>query len=378
MSEPTTKPATEPASTATAPQPAAAQNESGILPPQHWAQLAEEGHDDSSDFEDAGSSTASLSSSLLNYRTIQGRRYHSDQGNAQYWAANDDAQNEALDIIHHVITLLLDGKLHLAPLKDDIQKVLDVGTGTGTWLPRARRLALSYAQHGSSPGIWAIDFADEHPSVSVLGTDISSIQPGWIPPNLQFQIDDCTQEWTFPENTFDYVHIRWLFGSIVDWTALFKQAYRSLKPGGYIESHEPSVSFLSDDGTVNDKTAMGQFGKFFVEGGKKMGRSTTVLEDGIQRKGIEEAGFVDIHEVNLKTPVGGWPKDPKQREIGKFQQLAVLNDLEGTMLYMSHIIGWSRDELTVYMAQLRRELRSKDIHGYYWQKVVWARKPESA
>ena len=29
------------------------------------------------------------------------------------------------------------------------------------------------------------DFADDHPNVQVIGTDISPIQPGWIPPNLK-------------------------------------------------------------------------------------------------------------------------------------------------------------------------------------------------
>jgi ubiquinone/menaquinone biosynthesis C-methylase UbiE len=115
------------------------------------------------------------------------------------------------------------------------------------------------------------------------------------------QIDDCTQDWTWEENSVDYVHIRWLFGSIKDWTALFKQAYKCLKPGGYLESQEPSVSFSSDDGSVHEKTAMGQFGKFFIEGGKMMGRSTTVLEDEVQVKSMQEAGFEEIKELNLKV-----------------------------------------------------------------------------
>ena len=34
---------------------------------------------------------------------------------------------------HHAHTMILDGELCLVPLKDDIQKVVDVGTGTGSW-----------------------------------------------------------------------------------------------------------------------------------------------------------------------------------------------------------------------------------------------------
>lgn len=46
---------------------------------------------------------------------------------------------------------------------------------------------------------------------------------------------------------------------------------------------------------------MGQWGEIFVEGGRKLGRSFSLLEDEEQRKGIEAAGFVDIEESNLKV-----------------------------------------------------------------------------
>ncbi|MBE3050056.1 hypothetical protein IMZ48_47650 [Candidatus Bathyarchaeota archaeon] len=37
------------------------------------------------DFEDVASSTASISASVLEYRTVRGRTYHSSRGNAEYW-----------------------------------------------------------------------------------------------------------------------------------------------------------------------------------------------------------------------------------------------------------------------------------------------------
>lgn len=47
---------------------------------------------------DAESSTASISSSILNYRTINGRTFHSERGNATYWGSNDERQSDAMDI----------------------------------------------------------------------------------------------------------------------------------------------------------------------------------------------------------------------------------------------------------------------------------------
>lgn len=46
-----------------------------------------------------------------------------------------------------------------------------------------------------------------------------------VPPNVRFQIDDATQEWAFPPNSFDFIHIRCLAGSIRDWPELLRQSY---------------------------------------------------------------------------------------------------------------------------------------------------------
>ncbi|KAF6813868.1 methyltransferase domain-containing protein [Colletotrichum plurivorum] len=338
----------------------------GILPAEHWVQqAARDAEDDAGDDNDSAlgeeraSSTASITSTILEYRKIHGRTFHGEVGNAQYWGSNDEQQNECWDINHHLLTLSAGDRLHLAPLdKSKLTKALDIGTGTG---------------------IWAIDFADENPECEVIGTDISPIQPTWVPPNCKFEIEDCTLDWTFPAGTFDYIHIRFLVGSIKDWPALFKQAYRALKPGGYLESFEVSPKILSDDDTVPETSALGQWGKFFEEGGRKMGRTFRVLDEDLQRTSMEEAGFENITEWNNKAPIGTWPKDPVKREIGEWAQLTLLSDIEGYVLFMANVMStWSREEIHIYAAQLRREIRSGKLHGYYRQRAVWGRKPLQA
>jgi hypothetical protein len=148
------------------------------------------------------------------------------------------------------------------------------------------------------------DYADEHPNTSVIGTDLSAVQPDWVPPNLKFEIDDCTKPWTWDANTFDFVHMRYLFGAIRDWTALFKEAYNAVKPGGWVESCESEPMTHSDDGTVtNDgSTALGgTWDKMFIEGGKATGCSLSVLTEDLQMKAMKEAGFVDIQETFYKA-----------------------------------------------------------------------------
>ncbi|EWZ84975.1 S-adenosyl-L-methionine-dependent methyltransferase [Fusarium oxysporum f. sp. albedinis] len=333
-----------------------------LHPVTHWEQLNEEveaqDNDADSLISDPAESTASMTSSILSYRTIQGRTFHSERGNAQYWASNDEQQNESMDIVHHFLSLLLDDKLFLSPLKDNIQSALDIGTGTG---------------------IWAIDFADQFPGAKVVGTDISPIQPSWVPPNLEFHIDDCTQPWTFAPDSIDFVHMRYLFGSIKDWSALFKEAFRTCRPGGWVESHEASAMMESDDGTVTDTSAMHEWGRFFIEGGKKMGQPCTIIEDDLQQKCMREAGFEDIQVADYKIAIGGWPKDKKMREIGQYVLAALEQDFEGYVLYMaSQLLGWSMQEVKVYCAQLRRELRSTANHPFFRYRAVYGRKPQTS
>lgn len=92
-----------------------------------------------------------------------------------------------------------------------------------------------------------------------------------------------------------------MLGSIVDWGAFFKQAYRCCKPGGYLESYEASTRVLSDDGTLPPNSATAQWTSLFIEGGKAIGRSFTIVDEGVQRKAMEDAGFVDIQEKNIKV-----------------------------------------------------------------------------
>ncbi|KAK4160834.1 putative SAM dependent methyltransferase [Cladorrhinum sp. PSN259] len=327
----------------------------------HWQQTALPVYDDDSTFEDIESSTASLSSSILEYRTIQGRTYHSDRStNAEYWAPNDENQNDAQDIIHHTLTLLLEGELFRAPLQTDkLSKVLDVGTGTG---------------------LWAIDFADKYPHAEVIGTDLSPIQPGWVPPNVRFEMEDATQDWTFKENSFDYVHLRYLFGSIHDWDFLFEQAYKVTKPGGWIETFDADAGLFAEDGSVAENSALDTWGKVFRAAGAKFGRTFYPIEENKQVAGLEKAGFtnLDVHDINV--PVNGFPKDPKLKEIGHFGHLSITRDLEGMVLYaFRQVMGWEDAEIHAFIAHFRAQIRDvKNCHPVFKARIVYAQKPLDA
>ncbi|KAI4688976.1 hypothetical protein J4E81_007693 [Alternaria sp. BMP 2799] len=298
-----------------------------------------------------GDETDSLASSILHHRMENGRQYHAYRDGA-YWGPNDELAKEILDFAHHMYLLTLDQKLHLAPLVNP-QTILDCGTGTG---------------------IWAIDMADQYPSATVTGTDLSPIQPEWVPPNCHFEIDDVSLEWTFPPNHFDFIHIRELFGCIPDWDFFFQQAYKHTKPGGWIEIVEHSVCPTSDDGSMGPDHFYHTWGKVVVEMGDRFGKTFTIWEESAER--IRRAGFVDVTVMEYKWPMNGWPTDKKLKNIGRWNQLRLMDGVEGFMLrLLTQVGGWSVARAQLHLAQMRKELKSYRTHAYLPGTVVYARKP---
>jgi hypothetical protein len=56
-----------------------------------------------------------------------------------------------------------------------------------------------------------------------------------------------------------------------------------------------------------------------------------------------------------------------------------LTQLAGYVLYIwSTVMGWSNEEIQVYIAHLRRQVRDRNVHAWYRQRVVYGRKPEAS
>lgn len=82
---------------------------------------------------------------------------------------------------------LCGGKLHYASLENFLE-ILDLGTGTGIWAIDSK----SHFTASASQNRWCVCnlVEDEYPSASVLGIDVSPIQPVWAPPNVKFTVDN--------------------------------------------------------------------------------------------------------------------------------------------------------------------------------------------
>ena len=209
------------------------------------------------------------------------------------------------------------------------------------------------------------DIADEFPEAEVVGIDLSPTQPAWVPPNCRFEIDDASQAWTFEDNSFDYIHIRFMSGCFKDWVKLYRECYRCLKPGGFLEHQDFSLHTRSDDGSIPPDSIYSQWSSFFVDAGKQMGQTFEVIDDDNWVGWMREAGFQEVQSRAFKTPVGAWPADERQKEIGRFNRFGLETSLEGYALYLlTSVLGWGYEEVQVWLAKVREALRNKRYHGY--------------
>ncbi|PLB36482.1 class I SAM-dependent methyltransferase [Aspergillus candidus] len=297
------------------------------------------------------SDLTSISSSILNYEYKNGRRYHAYQAGS-YVLPNDEEEQDRMDLLHHIYNLVLDGQLHSAPIGENPQRVLDLGTGTG---------------------IWAVDFADHYASSDVTGNDLSAIQPKWTPPNCQFEVDDFEAEWTY-SRPFDYIHGRELAGAVSNFGRLTKQAYANLKPGGHFEVQSFRIEVFSDDGTLDKAPYTKQLVSLLQEASAKFGKSMAEMDSWPEE--LAKAGFKDVNCRIVKVPFNPWPKDPKQKEIGRFFQV---QQAQGIQSYapelLTKVLGWSSDEVSVLVAHAKKELRDTSIHQYGKLYLVYGQKP---
>lgn len=82
-----------------------------------------------------------------------------------------------------------------------------------------------------------------------------------MPPNCILEVDDVTKEWTYREK-FDLIHLRMMIGAFTKSQAkeFYRQAYKHLKPGGWIEQVEICISFTSADNTILPDSALAKWG----------------------------------------------------------------------------------------------------------------------
>ncbi|KAL4926094.1 class I SAM-dependent methyltransferase [Aspergillus undulatus] len=297
-------------------------------------------------------STKSFEAQNIEYVLENGRRYC----NSTYFMPNDEAEQTRLNIIHQIALILFDGNLINVPLAKQKARILDIGTG---------------------PGDWAIEMSSAYPAATIIATDIGVFDNGLGSaidlPNVSFQLDDARDEWTYHE-PFDLIHLRGLAGAFSDWSSLYKQAFRHLAPGGYIEitDADPAADTVSLPGGGGDS-----YLSIFTAAMRSAADATGHPRDlrHLLPTFLTEAGFIDVRVLERTIPVGIWPDEPRDKTLGKMALISILEGLEAYGLRQLTATGnWSEQNVRDLCEKVKLELLAAGKMTCV-VKTVTARKP---
>ncbi|KAK8125432.1 Secondary metabolism regulator LAE1 [Apiospora kogelbergensis] len=295
---------------------------------------------------------ARRSSADIDYVWENGRRYC-----GEYFMPNDPAEQERLLLLHTVYMGMFDGELTTAPL-DNPTHILDVGAGTGEWVE---------------------DMADLYKDCEVTGIDIANVFPKSVHPNVFFEIDDAEMHWERPNDHYDLIHFRNMVGAFRDWSAVYEQAFRVAKPGGWIEvldmnEYEGFGNFFSN---FEPASVIHRAGRDLLQGSLMSGRPRNVAH--LEPRLLYDAGFVDIRVTDHALPLS-----PREMSTGYLCLHSVAEGMEATaMRILTRYMGWTAEEVRRVSEAIRSEMLSI-IYNYEKAKgfiikvrVITARKPET-
>ncbi|KAG6188612.1 hypothetical protein E4U36_006590 [Claviceps purpurea] len=276
---------------------------------------------DLSSIEDDNAS-ASLSSGMSSaYTNEYGRRY-AVFGDVQYPFLMDEMEQSRGDMKRAILLMLTKNKLFLSPIGDNQQKILGIGTGTGSW---------------------AID------------------------------VDDCELDWIERDVV---VHFRYMVVLLKDTTKPPGHAFECLRPGGWVELQDFQPIPLCDDGTMPGddpvKHPLDLTERAFEKFGMRF-KLSAELEPYLR-----EAGFENIHCKIFKVPIGPWAKDHLMRVVDLYQRLAVMEILPSMSGRLFHALEMSEAEAEVAIAMARKGLNDPSVHRYFNYYFWYAQKPGSS
>lgn len=71
-----------------------------------------------------------------------------------------------------------------------------------------------------------------------------------------------------------------------------------------------------------------------------------------------------------------WPKDPKLKEIGRYQEVQLAQAIPAyTPALFTRVLGWTKEEVDVLCDLVGKELKDRSLHLYQEVHVFYGRKP---
>lgn len=175
------------------------------------------------------------------------------------------------------------------------------------------------------------------------------------------------QDWVETQ-PYDYIHCKYMSGSIQNWQRLIRQCYEHLKPGGWLELQESDNTMYSEGGSLTPDNSMVRMMNGLMDAAGKIGRTW--------RAGAQHAGFTNINKQRFNLPIGSWPRDPGLKEIGTLMRVNFVEGVEAFTAALFHdVLGWPKDEVAFLNKAVQADAQRKDVHPLLNVLVTTAQKP---
>ncbi|KAJ6443020.1 hypothetical protein O9K51_04199 [Purpureocillium lavendulum] len=293
--------------------------------------IAAEGHPDDGASEVSHGDWSSVSQSVYEDELSHGRRYHGYR-KGRYPLPNDRQEQQREETSHAMMMELTEGHLFYSDIGQSPTNILDVGTGI---------------------------VAEQYPGATVVGTDLSAIQPRWLPVNVRMYVDDCEEPDWLHGDAYDLVHFRGMAGILKDLAGVLESAYRN---GGWVEFQELIPQIECDDNSMRPNDPLRMFYDAATQGLRTFGCDplrATKLEEALER-----AGYINIHRVTKKIPISTWARGRRLKTLGLFMKTVMLDSLDALAakpLAALDISPRDRRELTRLVKQ---SLDDNTVHRY--------------
>ncbi len=228
------------------------------------------------------------------------------------------------------------------------------------------------------PGGWVIDLAYASPETQVVGVDMSAGNIAYAQSqarvqgldNARFQVMNILNPLDFPDNSFDLVNARLLFGFMPKhaWIPLVQECQRILRPRGIMRLTEISdgVSTSLACSQLNMKLTQALFrtGQSFSPDGQTLGIAPML------GRFLHDTGYVSLGRVAV--PVDASAQMEAHWQF--YQNFKVLNRLlKPFMLRMGTV---SSEEFEQLYEQALTDIESDSFCALNFVLTVWGEKPK--
>jgi hypothetical protein len=132
---------------------------------------------------------------------------------------------------------------------------------------------------------------------------------------------------------------------------------------GWLEIQEFAFGYPLASSTINQSPATTAWANTVLNAAAKVGIDLTAAANFGPL--LEAAGFSDWKAQKRIWPIGPWSDSQKEKTLGIWARQDLEDALGAVSLaFLTRIEGWTKEEVEVTLATVRKEIRDLDVHQY--------------